>query len=103
MTTKMKPHIFVHQKLGFGRPANDPQVQSIVDEMHATNDAAKQALKELNAIKDNIPETVLFDQQGRGLNPGSALAATFETFSDDKKVAKVVTRSQCTTSRARPA
>jgi hypothetical protein len=87
MPTQMTPDTFVHKMLGFSRAANDPEVQSIVDEMHATFDAAAEAVKGLNVINDNIPEMVIFDQNGRGLNMVSAQAAIYSIFSDDKKVA----------------
>ena len=88
MATKMTPHIYVHKKLGFGRPADDPEVQSIVDEMHDTFDAAAAAIRALKAISANIPEMVLFDQRGKGLDAKLAQAAAFDIFSDDEKVAK---------------
>ena len=88
MATKMTPHIYVHKKLCFGRPADDLEAQSIVDEMHDDFDAAAAAIRALKAISANIPEMVLFDQRGKGLNAKLAQAATFDILSDDNKVAK---------------
>jgi len=88
MTRKMTPDIYVHKKLGFGHPADDPEVQSIVDEMHADFDAAVEAFKVLQTINRNTPEMVIADPNHVVLTKDKALAADFEIFSEDESVAK---------------